>query len=62
MIEILAEIAESPRIKAYSRFNSVDQLLEKALAFDEDHFKKVELVKVRELLKDNEAGRSKLLS
>ena len=34
MIEILAEIAENPKNKTYSRVNAADKLLDKALKFD----------------------------
>ena len=61
MIEILAEIAENPKNKSYSRVNAVDKLLEKALKFDEAHFQRVELAKGREILEDSEAGRSAII-
>ena len=61
MIEILAEIAENPKNKPYSRVNAADKLLEKALKFDEAHFQRVELAKVREILEDSEAGRSPII-
>ena len=61
MIEILAEIAENPKKKTYSRVNAADKLLEKALKFDGAHFQRVELAKVREILEDSEAGRSAVM-
>ena len=61
MIEILAEIAENPKNKPYARVNAADKLLEKALKFDEAHFQRVELAKVRELLEDSKVGRSPIV-
>ena len=62
MIEILAEIAENQKNKPYSRVNAADKLLEKALKFDEAHFQRVELAKVREILEDSEADRNPIIS
>ena len=61
MIEILAEIAEKPKNKPYSRVNAADKFLEKALKFDEAHFQRVELKQVREMLEDSETGRSPII-
>ena len=41
--------------------NAADKLLEKALKFDEAHFQRIELAKVREILEDSEAGRSPII-
>tara|TARA_B100001250_G_scaffold233437_1_gene200416 strand:+ start:207 stop:527 length:321 start_codon:yes stop_codon:yes gene_type:complete len=61
MIEILAEIAENPEKKSYTRVNAADKLLEKALKFDEAHFQRVELEKGIEILEESEASRSPII-
>ena len=52
---------ENPKNKPYSRVNAADKLLEKALKFDEAHFQRIELAKVREILENSEAGRSPII-
>ena len=58
MIDICVEIAEDPKARPYSRIQAANTVLDKALKFDENDFMRKELAKVRELLEDQEAGRS----
>ena len=58
MIDICVQIAEDPKTKPYSRIAAANTVLDKALKFDENDFMRKELAKVRELLEDQEAGRS----
>ena len=56
MIEILAEIAENPKNKPYSRVNAADKLLEKALKFGEGS-----LQKIRTSKSQRDTGRKRIL-
>ena len=58
MIDICVQIAEDEKARPYSRIQAANTVLDKALKFDENDFMRKELAKVRELLEDQEAGRS----
>lgn len=57
-VEVLVEIMEDKTARPYARSNSACALLDKAMKFDELDFMRKELAKVRELLEDQEAGRT----
>ncbi len=59
MIKIFVKITDDPKVRPYSRIQAANTVLDKALKFDEIDFMRKELAKVRELLEDQEAGRSK---
>ena len=58
IINICIQIAEDEKARPYSRIQAANTVLDKALKFDENDFMRRELAKVRELLEDQEAGRS----
>ena len=58
MIDICVQIAEDEKTRPYSRIQNANTFIDKALKFDENDFMRKELAKVRELLEDQEAGRS----
>ncbi len=57
-VEVLVEIMEDKTARPYARSNFACALLEKAMKFDELDFMRKELAKVRQLLEDQESGRT----